>query len=97
MTWAVILIMDPKDKTSEPDTQKQSRKISSSVNDEESGHLFANNTSKPQSRLPPWLDHFNKKDLKILFKTSLAVWITTIFIFIKPTLDFIGQATFFAG
>lgn len=89
--------MDSKDGTSEPNKQKQNSKISSYVNDPVGGALFVNSRSEPQSRIPPWLDHFNMKDLKILFKTSLAVWITTLFIFIKPTLDFIGQATFFAG
>lgn len=45
--------------------------------------------------LPPWLNHFNAKDLKILFKCSVAVWIATLLIFINPTLDAFGQATFF--
>jgi len=48
-----------------------------------------------KKKLPEWLDHFNAKDLKILFKCSLAVWIATIFIFIDPVLSALGQATFF--
>jgi hypothetical protein len=46
-------------------------------------------------KLPKWLDHFNARDLKIVFKCSMAVWITTILIFINPTLRVIGQAGFF--
>ena len=45
-------------------------------------------------RLPPWLDHFNAKDLKTLFKSSLAVWIQMILIFIAPTLKVMGSAAF---
>ena len=48
-----------------------------------------------KKKLPDWLDHFNAKDLKILFKCSAAVWINTLLIFINPTLRAIGQATFF--
>jgi hypothetical protein len=48
-----------------------------------------------KKKLPDWLDHFNAKDLKILFKCSAAVWINTVLIFINPTLRAIGQATFF--
>ena len=46
-------------------------------------------------RLPNWLDHFNLRDLKILFKCSAAAWILTLLIVIDPTLKAIGQATFF--
>ncbi|KAF5006961.1 hypothetical protein FDECE_6677 [Fusarium decemcellulare] len=46
-------------------------------------------------KIPAWLDHFNAKDLKILFKCSLAVWILTLFIFINDTLRLLGQAAFF--
>ncbi|KAF2997210.1 hypothetical protein E8E14_001560 [Neopestalotiopsis sp. 37M] len=47
--------------------------------------------------LPPYLDHFNARDMKILFKSSVAVWIMTLLIFINPTLNYIGQATFFGA
>ncbi|KAF5662672.1 hypothetical protein FHETE_7778 [Fusarium heterosporum] len=58
--------------------------------EEASFHAF--NSPK---RLPAWLDHFNARDLKILFKCSVAVWILTIFIFINDTLRVLGQAAFF--
>lgn len=77
--------------------KKQSEVINPPVHNSVDDTFFVGSTSKPQRRIPQWLDHFNVKDLKILFKTSLAVWITTLFIFIKPTLDVIGPATFFAG
>jgi hypothetical protein len=57
--------------------------------------MATRNRRKKKRKLPQWLDHFNVKDLKILFKTSLAVWIMTILIFIDKTLRVIGQATFF--
>ncbi|KAM0209453.1 hypothetical protein ACHAQI_006501 [Fusarium lateritium] len=66
-------------------------KEENSMGDEEASfHAF--NSSK---KLPAWLDHFNARDLKILFKCSLAVWILTIFIFINDTLRVLGQAAFF--
>jgi hypothetical protein len=49
-----------------------------------------------KKRWPRWItSHFKPKDLKILFKCSIAVWIMTLFIFINSTLRVIGQATFF--
>lgn len=61
--------------------------------DADAEHHF--NIFNQPKRLPAWLDHFNAKDLKVLFKCSLAVWILTLFIFIKATLAVIGQAVFF--
>ncbi|KAL8243602.1 hypothetical protein R6Q59_009860 [Mikania micrantha] len=52
-------------------------------------------SSKKTKRLPEWLDHFNARDLKILFKCSMAAWIYTLFLLLEPTLKVIGQATFF--
>lgn len=49
-----------------------------------------------RKKLPSWLDHFNGPDLKALFKSSVAVWIGTILIFIDPVLNSYGQALFFA-
>lgn len=86
--------MSPSSETDKP--PGQSRTINQSAPDQETDSFFVNSASKAQRRIPQWLDHFNMKDLKILIKTSLAVWITTIFIFINPTLDFLGQAAFFA-
>ena len=55
----------------------------------------AKKKKRKRKGLPKWLDHFNAKDLKVLFKCSVAVWILTIFIFIDATLRAIGQAAFF--
>lgn len=52
---------------------------------------------KPKKKLPPFFDHFNKRDLKILFRCSLAFWVASLFLFIDPILNTFGQATFFAG
>lgn len=90
--------MSPSSETNKPPEQKQNRTSNPSFYKPADDTFFVNSTStgKTQRRIPQWLDHFNMKDLKILFKTSLAVWITTLFIFINPTLEAIGQATFFA-
>lgn len=88
--------MSPSSEANKPPEQKQSIASNPSVHNPVDDTFFVNSTSKTQRRIPKWLDHFNAKDLKILFKTSLAVWITTIFIFINPTLEVIGQAAFFA-
>lgn len=56
----------------------------------------ADDSSLPKKRrLPPLLDHFNARDLKELFKCSIAVWILTLFIVIDPVLRAEGQAMFF--
>ncbi|KAJ5217443.1 hypothetical protein N7468_010451 [Penicillium chermesinum] len=47
--------------------------------------------------LPGWLDHFNKHDLKIVFRCWVAVWVATILMFIGPALHSIGIATFFGS
>ncbi|KAH6689080.1 hypothetical protein F5X68DRAFT_204911 [Plectosphaerella plurivora] len=47
-----------------------------------------------QRRLPPWLNHFNGPDLKTLFRCCVAVWISMLLVFIQPSLDAIGIATF---
>jgi len=57
--------------------------------------LSADGKPTPKAGLPDWLNHFNKKDLQTLFKCSIAVWIATIFIFIKPVANALGTATFF--
>ncbi|KAK6065548.1 hypothetical protein SCUP234_12523 [Seiridium cupressi] len=59
------------------------------------GESFFQDGQKQKRRIPRWLDHFNRRDLTILFKSSLAVWIMTILIFISKTLNAIGQAAFF--
>lgn len=66
-------------------------KQENSMGDEEASFHAFNSPKK----LPAWLDHFNARDLKILFKCSLAVWILTIFIFINDSLRVLGQAAFF--
>lgn len=60
-----------------------------------SSYFLHENGALQQKGLPQWLNHFNAKDLKTLFKCSVAVWIATLFIFIDPLLVTYGQATFF--
>ncbi|ATY65294.1 hypothetical protein A9K55_003772 [Cordyceps militaris] len=50
-----------------------------------------------QRKLPAFLDHFNKRDLKVVFRCWIATWAATLLIFIQPSLDKIGIATFFAA
>jgi hypothetical protein len=47
-------------------------------------------------KLPGWLDHFNARDLKVLFRCSMAAWVASLLIFINSSLKTIGTATFFA-
>ena len=53
-------------------------------------------TSGARRKLPGWLDHFNARDLKILFRCTVAAWAASLLIFINPSLRTIGTATFFA-
>ncbi|KAK7423681.1 hypothetical protein QQX98_000871 [Neonectria punicea] len=55
---------------------------------------YFTDTGAARRKLPPWLDHFNAKDLKKLFRCCLAVWIMTVLILISPTLKVLGQASF---
>jgi len=54
-----------------------------------------NGNNKKKKTLPPFLDHFNARDLKILFRCSVAFWVSSLFIFIEPTLEAFGAAAFF--
>lgn len=51
---------------------------------------------KRNRRLPSWLDHFNGRDLKVLFRCWAAAWVAALLMFINPTLHTIGTETFFA-
>ncbi|KAL2812650.1 hypothetical protein BJX63DRAFT_396265 [Aspergillus granulosus] len=52
---------------------------------------------QPRRRLPPFLDHFNARELKIFFRCWVAVWVACILTFIQPVLSNFGAATFFAS
>ena len=51
---------------------------------------------KTQKTLPPFLDHFNAHDLKILFRCSVAFWVASLIFLIEPTLQTFGSASFFS-
>lgn len=55
----------------------------------------AQTPSRRKWTLPAWLDHFNRHDLKTLFRCWVAAWVSMLLVFIHPTLQEIGQATFF--
>lgn len=57
--------------------------------------LTSEGKSAKRKGLPEWLNHFNVRDLQMLFKASIAVWIFSLFMWINPTLQVFGQATFF--
>lgn len=63
---------------------------------DESGNRHED-ASPQQKRLPKWLDHFNVHDLQIFFRCWAAVWVATLLVFIQPTLNHIGLATFFGS
>ncbi|KAJ1715186.1 hypothetical protein NYO67_2681 [Aspergillus flavus] len=52
---------------------------------------------KKSFRLPPFLDHFNGRELKVFFRCWVALWVASLLIFITPSLTSIGTATFFAS
>lgn len=52
---------------------------------------------KRRISLPAWLDHFNRRDLKLLFRCWVAAWVASLLIFIGPALHKIGMATFFGA
>ncbi|GAD99554.1 hypothetical protein PVAR5_8269 [Paecilomyces variotii No. 5] len=51
---------------------------------------------KHRQLIPGWLDHFNARDLKTLFRCWAAAWVACLFILISPTLRELGTASFFA-
>ncbi|OJJ48234.1 hypothetical protein ASPZODRAFT_62480 [Penicilliopsis zonata CBS 506.65] len=51
---------------------------------------------QPKRELPPWLDHFNARDLKTFFRCWAPAWVACLLMFINPVLREFGQATFFA-
>lgn len=57
----------------------------------------ADTKSRRQWTLPAWLDHFNKHDLKIVFRCWAAAWVATVLIFIQPSLNNLQLAAFFAS
>ncbi|KAL5354947.1 hypothetical protein BJX96DRAFT_161450 [Aspergillus floccosus] len=52
---------------------------------------------KRRISLPAWLDHFNARDLKPLFRCWVAAWVASLLMFIGPALHEIGIATFFGA
>ncbi|KAH8658600.1 hypothetical protein BGZ61DRAFT_371066 [Ilyonectria robusta] len=81
---------------SKPDEEKIAQLPQTNTLDALHNPYFVDAT-KPSSAsksLPPWLDHFNAKDIKRLFKSSLAVWIMAVLMLIEPCLRAIGRATF---
>lgn len=60
-------------------------------------HRTATNKSfaPKKKKLPPFLDHFNARDLKILLRCSVAFWVASLLLLIQPTLRTFGNASFF--
>lgn len=48
------------------------------------------NSSK--KKRPPFLNHFNARDLKTLFRCSVAFWCASLLVLIGPTLNTFGTA-----
>ncbi|KAM3431054.1 hypothetical protein MY4824_007348 [Beauveria thailandica] len=64
---------------------------------EKASHQSSSSSPRRPWKLPALLDHFNKRDLKVVFRCWIATWVATLLIFIQPSLDQIGIATFFAA
>lgn len=76
--------------------EKESHNGNSSFLQKTNTNATAKTTSpKQKKKLPPFFDHFNARDLKILFRCSVALWVTSLLIVIEPTLKAFGNATFF--
>ncbi|KAL4883402.1 hypothetical protein BJY04DRAFT_226481 [Aspergillus karnatakaensis] len=50
---------------------------------------------KRKRQLPPFLDHFHTRELKVFFRCWVAVWVASLLIFINPVANNFGAATFF--
>jgi fatty acid desaturase len=61
------------------------------------GQSPQNGKAEKKHRLPAFLDHFNGRDLKVFFRCWVALWVASLLMFITPTLQNIGTATFFAA
>ncbi|KAI5205514.1 hypothetical protein AUEXF2481DRAFT_1912 [Aureobasidium subglaciale EXF-2481] len=76
-------------------TEKESRNGNSSPLQQTNTRATSTAPSNKKKKLPPFLDHFNARDLKILFRCSVAFWVASLLIVIEPTLQTFGNATFF--
>lgn len=65
----------------------------------EDDRIPSQTSPSPHRRLsfPAWLDHFNIPDLKSVFRCWVAIWVSSLLMFIGPSLDSIGIATFFGA
>lgn len=81
----------------EPEKPFQQSDEPETANETIESPYFGTGAPAKKTKLPAWLNHFNAKDLKTLFKCSVAVWVSTLLIFINPTLDVFGTATFFGA
>jgi hypothetical protein len=79
-------------KTEKDDNTRSKDEAKSTLHDVDESYFFDGPSTK--KKLPDWFEHFNAKDLKILFKCFAVVWINSLLIFVNPTLRAIDQATF---
>ncbi|KAJ5958666.1 Brefeldin A sensitivity protein-related protein [Penicillium vulpinum] len=80
----------------EPSQRDAQPEASPLTSNREGSPVKAAPAQKAGRKLPGWLDHFNARDLKVLFRCSLAAWVASLLIFITPSLTVLGTATFFA-
>lgn len=64
-------------------------------------HRDRSQTGPSSSAASPWtlpalLDHFNRHDMKVFLRVWVATWVSGLLMFIQPSLEHIGVATFFA-
>lgn len=62
----------------------------------QTGQTRTTGEQEKRRRLPPFLDHFNARDLKTLCRCSIAFWVASLFVLIEPTLQAFGNAAFFS-
>ena len=54
-----------------------------------------NASSSRRITLPSWLSNYHARHFKIIFRCWVAIWVSTLLIYINPSLQAIGVATFF--
>jgi hypothetical protein len=74
----------------QPSIQQQPPPTTSSVQENDAP------ATKVKRKLPPYLDHFNSRDLKVFFRCWVAAWVACLLILISPSLQSLGFGTFFA-
>jgi len=84
------------DRESSNSTAEKDRVSDNDVSPRQTTDTRTTAAQESKRRLPPFLDHFNARDLKTLCRCSIAFWMASLFVLIEPTLQTFGNAAFFS-